>query len=402
MAQSADAEASYSIMSPDERGKQVWLGRLAWPFACVALCTASYLIGGQVAQNGHELPKATAQPAWHPKIPPIYDSEPLAKNIIRRFDFFLMFGATFFNPEDKARQVGAWLAQDFVYDTVGFPNSWTLKGWCISGEETEYRTAFPTTGFSQMLFFGTDEYATTTTYGNAHWMDELFGIPAPREWTYFRVTDFYSIRKTGPEQGLVNYNFMMIDFADMFRRVGRPVLPPAPLPEGFVMTAHADDGVPAPLSVVVAGRDHVAAKKAAAGAIYDGWVGGVPASKWWHRNLTFYGPGGIGMATNVGEFQRHVLDLYHAAFTNRSVDEKMLFCEGNYCGAYGVLWGHHVGTWVGLPASGKRLGLRFGMHFRIVGGLVQEGWAILDFPGLFTQLGLDFFGRARDAKLLRG
>jgi len=418
MADLGQAEAAYlSLGAEGQRKSEQGWPRYAWPVVCVALCVGSFSLGGKFAQPQQQLVRAQADQTtqlqgkavaaaapmklFSPRMLPIYESEPMAKNIIRRFDLYLMNGATFDAGDVKVLNVGQWLAPEFVYDTVGFPNSYSLRDWCLGGEEAQYRTAFPTTSFSQMLFFGTDEYATTTTYGNAQWMVDLFGIPAPREWTYFRVTDFYHARRTGPNSGLIDFNFMMIDFADLFRRVGRPVLPPATLPEGFVMTAHANDGVPAPLSVVVTGRDRVAAERAAAGALYDGWAGGEPAAKWWQGNMTFYGPGGIGLASSVGEFQQHVLDPYHAAFSDRTVDRRMLFCEGNYCGAFGTLWGNHVGTWVGLPASGKRLGLRFAMHFRIIEGRVQEGWAIFDFPGLFSQLGMDFFAMARDQMPVR-
>jgi len=334
---------------------------------------------------------------WTPRMLPIYRSEPLAKNIIRRFDLYLMNGATFDTGDFKARNVGQWLAPEFIYDTVGFPDSRTLRGWALSGEEQLYRRSFPTTGFSQMLFFGDDTHATTTTYGNAHWVHDLFGIPAPKEWTYFRVTDFYRIRKTGPGEGLVHYNFMMIDFADLFRRVGRPVLPPAALPEGLVLTAATNDGVPAPLSVVVAHRDSVAPRAAAVGALSEGWAGESTSAKWWHNDLTFYGPGGIGVARGTEEYQTHVLEPYRAAFTNRTVRTDMLFCEGNYCAAFGVLWGQHTGTWLGQHASHRMIGVRFAMHWRVVNGLIQEGWAIFDIPGFFSQLGLDFFALARAA-----
>eukprot|EP00443_Scrippsiella_acuminata_P019123 CAMPEP_0115256624 /NCGR_PEP_ID=MMETSP0270-20121206/46346_1 /TAXON_ID=71861 /ORGANISM="Scrippsiella trochoidea, Strain CCMP3099" /LENGTH=77 /DNA_ID=CAMNT_0002672291 /DNA_START=27 /DNA_END=256 /DNA_ORIENTATION=+ len=76
--------------------------------------------------------------------------------------------------------------------------------------------------------------ATTTSYGNVFWSKALFGVPAAKKWVYFRVTDFYAARKTGPARGQLYYNFMMIDFADLLRRVGRPVLPKAALPEGLV------------------------------------------------------------------------------------------------------------------------------------------------------------------------
>jgi len=333
---------------------------------------------------------------WNPKMSPVFDNEPLGKSIVRHFDYYLLNGATFDNGEQKLRNVEQWLAPEFQYHTVGFPNSSSAREWCLGGEETGYRTAFPTTSFSQMLFFGSDKYATTTSYGNALWNATLFGIPAPKKFIYFRVLDFYTVRSTGPGEGLLNWNFMAIDWADLFARSGRPVLPPATLPEGFVMTAHANDGVPAPLSVVAAGRDSVIAKAAAAGALADGWAGDSLDAKWWHRDLTFYGPGGIGLAQGAEQFQQHVLGPYRAAFADRRCETQILFCEGNYCGGYGIMHGRHVGTWVGQAATNRTVAFRFGMHWRVVGDKIQEGWAIFDMPGFLAQIGKDFFAIARN------
>lgn len=66
-------------------------------------------------------------------------------------------------------------------------------------------------------------------------------------------------------------------------------------------------------------------------------------------------------------------------------------CEGNYCGVFGRLKGRGVGPWLGLPTTGRDVSFRFANHYRVAGGKVQEGWTILDFPGLFKQIGLDFY-----------
>ena len=44
---------------------------------------------------------------------------------------------------------------------------------------------------------------------------------------------------------------MMIDWADVMRQIGQPVLLPSVLPEGLVLPPSANDGVPAPLSAIV-------------------------------------------------------------------------------------------------------------------------------------------------------
>jgi len=356
--------------------------------------------GASYAAHEAALPQAVLQaPLWQPVLPPIYHKEPVAKGVIRRFDAYLLSQAPFDQPETKVRTIAQWLAPEFIYETVGFATSRGLENWCLSvnGELSEYVRAFPRSGSSQMLFFGDELHATTTSYINMIWADPFLGIPAPKAWTYFRVTDFYAIRKTSDGTSKAHYNFMMIDFADLLRRVGRPVLPKAPLPEGLVLTAATNDGVPAPLSVIARERNSTTARKAAAGALADGWAGNSEDAKWWHRNLTFYGPGGIGRARSVEEFQRHVLGPFRQAFADRTCDTHMLFCEGNYCAALGTLQGRHVGTWVGQAASNRTVTVRFAMHFRIVDDLIMEGWAIFDFPGMFAQLGKDFFAAARGA-----
>lgn len=348
-------------------------------------------------------PAAEPRPAalWKAPDLPVFRVEPMAKKLIRHFDGYLMSQAAFDSQEQKFRNVGQWLAPEFVYDTVGFSSSKTLAGWCLSGEDSDFHKVFPVSGFSQMLFFGDHMHSTTTSYGIVRWDGDLFGVPAPKRWTYFRVTDFYLARKTMPNEtsaemgGLISWNFMMIDWADLLRRAGRPVLPRAPLPEGLVLSPATNDGVPAPFSDVAAARDSSAAKLVAEGALRDCWVGDTPADRWWHGNLTFYGPGGIGMARNASEFDEHVVGPYRAAFADRRLDSRMLFCEGNYCASYGYLIGKHVGAWVGQQASNQTVSLRYTMHWRVVDGKVQEGWAIFDFVGFFQQLGKDFWEAAR-------
>jgi len=377
-------------------------------FALVASFTAGRYSANDVHQAGWEAVPATSlnvgagKPLqlWEPQLSPAFNAEPIAKNAVRRFDAYLMQMAAFADPQTKLANVEQWLAPDFEYETVGFPTSKTPAGWCVSGEEQEFRTTFNMSVFSQMLFFGSNDMATTTSYGNVFWSQPLFGVPAPQKWVYFRVTDFYSARKISPTSGQLYYNFMMIDFADLLRRVGRPVLPKAALPEGLVLTSEANDGVPAPLSVVAREQDNITAQRVSLAALTEDWAGSGPVeTKMWASNLTFYGPGGIGTARGAAQYRKHVLEPFRAAFADRKVDTKIFGCEGNYCGAFGELKGRHVGPWLGLEATGKPVSIRFAFHWHVTGGRVQEGWAIFDLPGLFKQVGVDFFAKATFAPL---
>jgi predicted ester cyclase len=294
--------------------------------------------------------------------------------------------------------VAQYLAPDLLYESVGFGTWKTPTGWS-RGEETKYGAAFPETVFTQMLFFGDHRVATTTTYGRAFWSGDFLGVKAPKQWVTLRITDFYSIREEELGWGRVSYNFMMIDWADAFRQVGRRMLPKADLEEGLVLPPSANDGVPAPLSVLVQaeGRDPKVARRVSEAALVQDWSGEVEdLAKSWHSEFHYWGPGGIGLAQNTTAYRDHVLLPFRAAFAGRRVAIELSACEGNYCAFFGRMHGEGVGDWLGLPTRGRKVALRFAMHFRVVGDKVAEGWTIFDFPGLFEQLGMDFFALAAD------
>merc|ERR1719379_324410 len=168
--------------------------------------------------------------------------------------------------------VEQYMRPDLVYESVGFGDWKTPAGWA-RGEEHNYGIAFPETIFTQMLFFGDTAVSTTTTYGRALWSGDMLGIPASHTFVNLRITDFYHIREEKPGSGRIDYNFMMIDWADVMRQVGRRMLPPAPLQEGLVLPPAANDGVPAPLSFLVQaqGRDPKVARAVAEAALQQDW-----------------------------------------------------------------------------------------------------------------------------------
>mmetsp|Transcript_33275 Transcript_33275/g.69610 ORF Transcript_33275/g.69610 Transcript_33275/m.69610 type:complete len:443 (-) Transcript_33275:135-1463(-) len=340
---------------------------------------------------------------WNPDLRKEYSTEPLAKSVIRKFDAYNMARGGRDDAATFRANVNMYMAPDMLYESVGFGTWSTPAGWA-KGEEMNYGNAFPQTIFTQMLFFGDQQIATTTTYGRALWGGDLFGVKAPHQWVNLRITDFYNMREETPGHARISYNFMMIDWVDALRQIGRRMLPQPKLEEGVVLPPAANDGVPAPLSVIVQAeaRDEKAARAIAEAAFHQDWTGTGDTVQNWHDDLTFYGPGGIGLARNLSDYKNHVLGPFRAAFTYRTAVVELSACEGNYCGLFGRLNGHGVGDWLGLPTVGHDVSFRFAMHYRVVGGKVQEGWAIFDFPGLFTEIGLDFYelaaagGRFRD------
>jgi len=332
---------------------------------------------------------------WDPDLRVEFSMEPLAKSVIRKFDGYNMARGGRDDQVTFWANVQQYMTPDLVYESVGFGTWQTPKGWA-QGEEHKYGMTFPETLFTQILFFGDRRVATTTTYGTAFWKGNFLGVPAPRQWVNLRITDFYSMREQTPGHVRICYNFMMIDWVDALRQVGRRMLPPAPLQEGLVLPPAANDGVPAPLSVLVQAqaRNASQARAVAEAALQRDWAGSSNMVTGWNKNLTFYGPGGIGVARGIESYQEHVLRPFRASLVNRTASVELSTCEGNYCGLFGQLSGQGVRNWLGLPTAGRSVSFRFAMHYRVVAGKVQEGWAIFDFPGLFTEVGLDFWSLA--------
>jgi len=333
---------------------------------------------------------------WNPDLRVEFSTEPLAKSVIRKFDGYNMARGGRDDPVTFWANVQQYMTPDLVYESVGFGTWQTPQGWA-QGEENKYGMTFPKTVFTQMLFFGDERIATTTTYGSAFWEGNFMNIPAPRQWVTLRITDFYSMREESPGRARIYYNFMMIDWVDALRQIGCRMLPPAPLQEGLVLPPEANDGVPAPLSVLVQAQERNAshARAVAEAALQRDWAGSssnVVAE--WSTNLTFYGPGGVGVARGLESYQEHVLSPFRASFVNRTATVELATCEGNYCGLFGRFSGHGVGNWLGLPTTGHKVSFRFAMHYRVVGGKVQEGWSIFDLPGLFAEVGHDFWAIA--------
>ncbi len=123
-----------------------------------------------------------------------------------------------------------------------------------------------------------------------------------------------------------------------------------------------------------------------------------PCSGVWDKNMVWYGPVGIGMATSCEEYQDHFLIPLHAAFSNTTFNIDVFTCEGSYCGVLGRFVGTHSGTWLGAKATRKVVGLRVGMHFRVnvETELVEDSYALMDIPDVFNQMGINLWDRLKE------
>jgi len=112
----------------------------------------------------------------------------------------------------------------------------------------------------------------------------------------------------------------------------------------------------------------------------------------WHKDMLWYGPGGIGSNYRWEGFVKDHREPFLRAFPDRK--------GGNhYCrisqGKYVALSGWpsmtmtHQGEYFGIPPSGKALTLRVMDFYRCDERQIRENWVCLDYMHLFRQMGLD-------------
>ena len=67
--------------------------------------------------------------------------------------------------------------------------------------------------------------------------------------------------------------------------------------------------------------------------------------------------------------------------------------SGNWIGPGGNIVGILAAPWLGIPATGKPVFLRYHEYRRIEDGLIRENWVMVDMLDLYRQLAVDAFAR---------
>ena len=77
-----------------------------------------------------------------------------------------------------------------------------------------------------------------------------------------------------------------------------------------------------------------------------------------------------------------------AGFPDLRMRVEQMVSEGDRVAAQLVMEGTHQGTWLGIPATGKRLQIRLFTFHRVVEGKIVEDWVLVESLGVFQQLGI--------------
>ena len=123
----------------------------------------------------------------------------------------------------------------------------------------------------------------------------------------------------------------------------------------------------------------------------------------WHPNMNWYGPAGIGTARGIAGFRHWHQIPFLAAMPDRGQRDAEVnfhfFGDGEYAAVTG--WPNmsqnlsHAG-WLGIPPVDRHVTLRSLDFWRLENGKIRENWVLVDLLDMYRQIGVDVFDRMRE------
>ena len=100
-----------------------------------------------------------------------------------------------------------------------------------------------------------------------------------------------------------------------------------------------------------------------------------------------FGNDPAGSPRGPAAMKHHVAD-WLAAFPDIRFTIEQMLAEGDRVMTQCVACGTHLGSWLGIPATGKFISIQMFVVHRFADGLIDEDWVLVDSLGVFQQLGL--------------
>ena len=177
--------------------------------------------------------------------------------------------------------------------------------------------------------------------------------------------------------------------------LGREWLVPGPAPQDGLVDGQRDQQH-ATRSVALVGD-----MLAALGNFASGGVPAMRLSEYWHPNMSWYGPAGIGTCRGIAGFRNWHQIPFLRAMPDRvgSLGKGNLFGERDYVGF--TAWpGMHMTIshdgWLGIAPSNQRITMRSLDFWRCENGLIRENWVLVDLLDVYNQVGVDVLARMRE------
>ena len=109
--------------------------------------------------------------------------------------------------------------------------------------------------------------------------------------------------------------------------------------------------------------------------------------EYWTEDMIWHGPPGFGDIFGREAFKYEVLEPFYKTFPDYHVVNEIEVADENWVAATGILTGTHKGDWLGVPATGKPVTMRFSDFWLIKEGKLAENWVMVDNIAVLHQIG---------------
>jgi len=241
-------------------------------------------------------------------------------------------------------------------------------------------------------------WVAATGYYHGTFRNDWLSIPATNKPASLRFGEFARVR-----DGRICEFRVLFDLVDFCRQAGIELLPPDAGSSGPVPPPASADGVMLTAPGKEEGqRSLELVERMIEGLLtYDGRdLDSMAMDRFWAPDMRWYGPGGIGTTYGLDGFQAQHQGPFLEAFPDRYAGpHAALLAEGDYVCVTGwpSVIGTHRGEYLGLPATGLRVGMRVMDFWRREGDWLAENWVLIDMLDLFRQLGVDLLRNGLEA-----
>jgi predicted ester cyclase len=240
-----------------------------------------------------------------------------------------------------------------------------------------------------------NDWVAGTGFFNGTFAKDYLTIPANGEQVSIRWGEFCRL-----DEGKIVESFVLLDYIDLMQQAGFEVLPPSRGIDGLYPPPAAGDGVMhAAQDTAQTGHtlEHIRRFIFEGLNAYDqGELKSMGMADFFHPDVKWYGPGGIGACLSFKEFEDNHQKHWLHAYPDRSVqDLDALIAEGPYSGGpgwAGVL-ATHTGEYLDIAATGKAVEFNGLDFWKLSDDMYIENWVFVDMVHLYRQYGVDLFDR---------
>jgi predicted ester cyclase len=246
---------------------------------------------------------------------------------------------------------------------------------------------------------GAGTWVTSHGYLMGTMLKDWLGIPATGDTVFIRIGEFYRV-----ENGKIVDARILLDLVDVMRQAGFEVLPRSTGGRWLVPGPQMHDGR-------LFGESDPAQTVATMQSL-ERMMGGLRSfdqkdlrsmgmHAFWHKDMMWYGPCGIGSSRQVEGFQKHHQKPFLHAFPDRKGGNHISrIADGHFVASTGwpSVRATHLGDYLGVPATHKAITMRVADWWRREGDILRENWVMIDLPELLLQMGVDLFARLQELK----